>query len=257
MGFWSQRVYLVGGLAPRYLVGAIPPGAAPHVGTTDVDMVIGLALGDETPETYKTLQANLKNSGFDQSQPGYRWTRQVDGATVIIEFMCETDQVGPGQIFSPKGEGTGSRVAAFNVRGAQLVREDFIEVQLEGERLDGGGLSKVTLRVAGLLPYVMLKIFAFQDRHENKDAYDLVFTLLNADGGPEGAGERARTSEVAEHPQVVEALALIEERFQVIGNDGPSAYAQFVAQPGDGEALAQARQQAVATIRRFLRGFRG
>ena len=29
------------------------------VGTTDVDLVIGLALGDETPETYRTLQNNL------------------------------------------------------------------------------------------------------------------------------------------------------------------------------------------------------
>lgn len=41
----------------------------------------------------------------------------------------------------------------------------------------------MTLRVANVLPYTVLKIFSFQDRHENKDAYDLVFTLLNQDAG--------------------------------------------------------------------------
>ncbi|MBE3075382.1 MAG: hypothetical protein IMZ75_10630 [Actinobacteria bacterium] len=50
IGPWSERVYLVGGLAPRYIVGSLPEGARPHVGTTDVDLVIGLALGDESPE---------------------------------------------------------------------------------------------------------------------------------------------------------------------------------------------------------------
>jgi len=48
LGPWRERIYLVGGLAPRYLVGQLPEGVPAHVGTTDVDLVIGLALGDET-----------------------------------------------------------------------------------------------------------------------------------------------------------------------------------------------------------------
>jgi hypothetical protein len=43
LGPWSERIYLAGGLAPRYLVGRLPDGARAHVGTTDVDLVIGLA----------------------------------------------------------------------------------------------------------------------------------------------------------------------------------------------------------------------
>jgi hypothetical protein len=60
LGPWRDRIYLAGGLAPRYLVGELPEGARAHVGTADVDLVIGLALGDETPETYRTLQNNLE-----------------------------------------------------------------------------------------------------------------------------------------------------------------------------------------------------
>lgn len=149
VGPWSERIYLVGRLAPRYLVGQLPPGARAHVGTTDVDLVIGLAL-DEVSETYRTLHNNLKNAGFEQVEPSFRWSRTVDDASVHVEFLCETDQVAPGAIYRPK-EGTGSSIGAFNVRGAQLAKRDYIEHVIEGDRLDDGGRSAVTVRVAGLL----------------------------------------------------------------------------------------------------------
>lgn len=255
LGPWRERIYLAGGLAPRYLIGQLPEGARAHVGTTDVDLVIGLALGDETPETYRTLQNNLEKAHFKQEEPSFRWSRDVEGVTVLVEFLCETDEVEPGHIFRPKGEFTGSKLGAFNVRGAHLVREDFIEVEIEGERLDGGGRSRVTVRVAGLLPYAVLKILAFQDRHENKDAYDLVFTLMNHPGGPRAAGAAAADSPIAQYPQVEEALSLLEERFRDVGQDGPNAYALFLATPDDKEEEARLRQEAVAIAREFLRGF--
>ncbi len=221
-----------------------------------MDLVIGLALGDETPETYRTLQNNLEKAHFEQKEPSFRWARDVDGVTVLVEFLCETDEVEPGRIFRPKGEFTGSRLGAFNVRGAHLVRDDFIQRDIEGERLDRGGQSRVTVRVANVLPYTVLKIFAFQDRHENKDAYDLVFTLLNHEGGPRSAGRAAAASAVAQHPQVIEALGLLGERFRDAGQDGPSAYASFLATPDDEEDKARLRQEAVATVREFLSSFR-
>ena len=257
LGPWRERIYLAGGLAPKYLVGQLPEGVPPHVGTTDVDLVIGLALGDETPETYRTLQNNLEKAHFEQRQPSFRWARAVDGVTVLVEFLCETTEVPAGNIYKPKGESVGTRLGAFNVRGAHLVRDDYIEHAVEGERL-GGGQSRVFVRVANVLPYAVLKVFAFQDRHENKDAYDLVFTLLNFEGGPRGAGRLAASSPVVEHPQVTEVLALVEERFRDANQDGPSSYASFLADPdvGDDEEKGRLRQQAVATVRAFLSGLR-
>jgi hypothetical protein len=256
LGPWRERVYLAGGLAPRYLVGQLPEGAPAHVGTTDVDLIIGLALGDETPETYRTLQNNLERSHFHQREPSFRWAQVVDGVTVFVEFLCETDSVEPGRIYRPKGEYTGSSLGAFNVRGAHLVRDDFIECEIEAERLDGGGQSHVVVRVANVLPYAVLKIFAFQQRHENKDSYDLVFTLLNYKRGPRAAGTEARFSPVADHPQVEEALALLGERFADAEQDGPSAYASFLATLAAAEQRARLRQEALATVRAFLLGFR-
>jgi hypothetical protein len=154
------------------------------------------------------------------------------------------------------GEYTGSRLGAFNVRGAHLVRDDFIEREVEAERLDGGGLSRVIVRVANVLPYTVLKILAFQDRHQNKDAYDLVFTLLNNERGPRAAGRRSSASPIATHRQVDEGLRLLEERFRDSQQDGPNAYALFLAKLGDEEDRARLRQEAVATVREFLGGFR-
>lgn len=254
LGPWRERLYLVGGLAPRYIVGELPVGVAQHIGTTDIDLVIGLALGDDAPETYWNLETNLKRAGF-QSESSFRWTRLVDGRRVQVEFLCETAEVEPGRIFKPRGESLGSGLGAFNVRGARMAAADFTEHAVEGERLDGGGRSTVLVRVCGILTYVVLKILAFQDRHENKDAYDLVFCILNFETGPEEAGAAAAQSRAASHPQVASALQLLSERFAEIGRDGPAAYAAFLDDADDVDAAERHRREAVATVRDFLRGF--
>ncbi len=252
IGPWNQRVYLVGGLAPRYIVGSLPEGARPHIGTTDVDLVIGLAVGDESPETYFTLENNLKKAGFKAEQ-SFQWKRSIEGITVTVEFLCETDKVDPGRIYRPR-EGTGSNLGAFNVRGAQLVTQDFIERTIEAERLDDGGLSAINVRVADILSYTVLKVLAFQDRHENKDAYDLVYCLLNFGDGPEDAGAHARQSIIADNAQVEDALRLLAERFESAEHDGPHAYAAFL-DDGDPGEVARLRQEAVAVVRAFRTAF--
>lgn len=251
IGPWRERVVLVGGLAPLYIVGSLPLGAPPHAGTTDVDLVVALAV-DDASETYETLYRNLKDSGFDSASPSYRWFRLVDGKRVEVEFLCETDRVEAGRIYRPK-EGTGSGFSAFNVRGASLVARDFIEANAVQPRLDDGGISTVTIRVAGLLPYVVLKILAFQDRHGNKDAYDLVYTLMNyPDGGPKGAGRAAAGSMVREDRLVSDALVLLGERFAGPSHDGPSAYSSFLADVDDIDGRARLRNEAVAAVEQFL-----
>jgi hypothetical protein len=118
-------------------------------------------------------------------------------------------------------------------------------------------MSRITVRIANVLPYVVLKILAFQDRHQNKDAYDLIFTLLNHPGGPRATGAGARSSPIANSPQVDEALTLLEERFRDADQDGPAAYAAFLTtEADDDDARARRRQEAVATVRAFVQGFR-
>jgi hypothetical protein len=97
----------------------------------------------------------------------------VDGVQVVIELLGESEEVGPGRSFRPRGQRTGSALSLLNISGAGLIARDYLEVMVEQHRLDGGGWSRVAVRVANVLAYAVLKIQAFQDRHENRDAYDL------------------------------------------------------------------------------------
>lgn len=168
-----------------------------------------------------------------------------------VEFLCETDRVEQGKIFKPK-EGTGSGLGAFKVRGAQLVTQDYDEHEIEADRLDDGGRSRVVVRVAGILSYTVLKILAFQDRHENKDSYDLIYCLLNFGEGPDDAGRVAARSAIRRDPQVRDALELLAERFESADDEGPRAYSSFLADEGDEDAAARFRQEATAVVREFL-----
>lgn len=252
IGPWGDRVVLVGGLAPRYIVGSDPPAASPHIGTTDVDLAITLAVGDSSG-TYATLYTNLTRSGFAAGDHSYQWQRSIDGTKVDVEFICETDQVGPGRIYRLK-QGTGADFAAFNAPCAGLTSQDSFEVTVTAERLDAGGLSTVTLRVAGVLTFTVLKVLAFQDRHHSKDAYDLVYTLNNYENGPKAAGEVAAQSTVCSETSVAVALGLLRERFESPDHDGPVAYANFLADRDDQEHKARLRNEAVAVVRQFLSG---
>lgn len=41
IGPWRTRLFLIGGMTPRYLVGTIPQEMREHIGSTDLDIVVG------------------------------------------------------------------------------------------------------------------------------------------------------------------------------------------------------------------------
>ena len=59
------------------------------------------------------------------------------------------------------------------------------------------------------------------------------------------------------HPQIKDTLKLLEGRFRDTANDGPNAYAAFLAAGNDEEEKARLRQEAVAIVSDFLRGLSG
>lgn len=257
-GFWGRSLYLVGGLVPRYLVGPVSPPTPVHVGSRDVDLAVAFAVEGFDATGYETLERNLREGGFTQApnegDPEFRWRRTVEERDLVLEFLCDTDEVAEGRNFRPKS-GAGSRFQAFNVAGVRLLPADHRLVEVEAERLDGGGLSRVQVRVAGLAPFVTLKIRAFTDRHHDKDAYDLVYTLLNHPDGPAGAGRAIAASAVVSDPLVADALQRVRERFADPRNDGPSSYARFLGSGLGEDAVARLRNEAAEAVRIAMAAF--
>ena len=237
---------------PRYLVGAVAPPTPAHVGSRDVDLAVVFAVDGFDATGYETLERNLRKGGFRQAptqgDPEFRWRRTVDGRDLVLEFLCDTDEVPEGRNFRPRS-GAGSRFQAFNVAGVRLLPADHRLVEIEAERLDEGGLARVPVRIAGLAPFVTLKIRAFVDRHHDKDAYDLVYTLLNYADGPGGAGNAIAASQVIGDALVIDALGRIRERFAAPGHDGPVAYARFLGSGLGADAIARLSNEAVEAVR--------
>ena len=104
-GFWGRRRFLVGGLVPRYLYGPSRAGAQAYVGSRDVDLTVVLMVDYPTPDSYATLERNLLDAGFRQApfaaDPAYRWRKEANAASLILEFIVDTEAVPPGREFAP------------------------------------------------------------------------------------------------------------------------------------------------------------
>ena len=257
MGPWKQAVFLVGGLAPRYLF----PNSA-HAGTTDVDLVVSLDLLAET-EAYNTLEKNLKEMGFERSvEEGrpihWRWRKAItDKITVIVELLCDTEEVGAGKSVRLPEE---KQLSALNIKGVNLATEDFIKVELRAELLDGGGIAPETVRVVGLAAFLVLKARAYGDRGEQKDAYDILYCLKEET--PVEAARKFQTlrAEASDPSLFEDAVRVLQQDFatdeQTEGyrKNGAVSYATFLTDPASSDANANIRRQreAAAVVEAFL-----
>jgi len=67
-GWWGHHLYLVAGLAPRYLTVPPPASRPAHVGTRDVDLGLALAFPVKTRADYESLAQCLQRAGFGQTR---------------------------------------------------------------------------------------------------------------------------------------------------------------------------------------------
>jgi hypothetical protein len=261
IGPWGAQLVLIGGMAPKYLVGDVPADLPPHIGTTDLDVVVGVALETDEEAAYRTLQQNLIETGFSPSrytdsdeEISFRWERRVDQVTVALEFFCPVGDGQHGRLRRNPGAGVGARISAIRTRGAELAAADHVVVRLSGDTLDGGGIREgVEVKVANILPLLALKSFALQERDKDKDAYDIVWTLNAYPDGPRGVAVAARTSPLVGEAAVVEAIDLLRANFKTHEHSGPSKYARFeVGDTVDTDVRDRLRRYALGTVAQFL-----
>jgi len=229
IGPWGDK--LIGGMTPRYLVGTVPQDMSEHIGSTDLDIVVGVTLATEEAEAYRTLQQNLRDAHFGPArnpntgqEETFRWERDVDGVRVLLEFFCPVGVGQAGQLLRNPGQNVGSRISAVRTRGAELAGMDHFEVTLRGELLDEGGIQEgVIARVGNLLPFIVLKAFAIEERNKSKDSYDLVWPLNAYKEGPRSCVEAIARSPVIRHPGVPVAINHLKTNFQTLEHRGPQS----------------------------------
>ncbi len=267
-GTLKDSLRLVGGLVPRYLTPEQPPDVPAHAGTTDVDLVLNIQLLAKG-EAYKTLKAQLKDRGFerapnDEGVPtSWRWRRKTgDNSYVVVDFLRDAGDDFPGGVTEVEGE----KISALAVPHAGIVHDWYEERDVTADLLDGAGVATERVRFADRVSFIILKALAFDQRHENKDAGDLIHVLQYAGDIEETAQQfRARLASKQHDEAIHKAVAALETRFcgtaDVEGHlrDGPISYARFRHGPDpqleDARVLAQ--RTASALVTEFIRQFRG
>lgn len=140
------------------------------------------------------------------------------------------------------------------MRGAELAALDHFVVVLKGDTLDHGGIQEgVEARVANLLPFLVLKSFAIEERDKDKDSYDIVWILNAFAGGSEAAVAAMAKSPVIGRDEVKEAIQYLYKNFQSIDHRGPAQYARFEAIEGTDEERIALRRYAHGTLQEFFR----
>ena len=272
LGPWKDSVFLVGGLAPRYLVTARPPKVPKHAGTGDVDIVVDVGILTTT-EAYSTLEENLKAMNFERAEndkgakQSWRWRAEIeDGTTMILEFLADSPELGGGKVKELPSDGN---VSALNIPHASMVFDHHGTVEITADLLNGKGRATEVVRYADIVTFTCLKAFAFDQRFERKDAHDLIYCIENLEGGVGAAQSAFQAALAGPHADAIrEALTRLAARFRDPNpdesylRDGPVAVASFEDDEADVSAdpdLLNARilrqRHAAEIMADFLRAF--
>lgn len=256
LGDVMEHATVIGGLVPGLLIDAradVPP-SDPHVGTTDVD--IGLALAVLDQDRYRELAHRMRDAGFqpDTNENGnptsQRWVLgSVPRVTVDFLIPTTTTPSDGGRIHHLEPD-----FGAVVTPGLLDATRTRVPIQVVGRTLVGERVTR-TIHVCGPAGFVILKALAFGSRGAPKDAYDLVYVLANHPHGSRHIGAdlvRLRNDEPIEPDVLDDAVATLTSEFREIDSTGPRRTAAFLSAEGD-DAI---RADAVAHVGELLRAYR-
>lgn len=234
LGPWKDSIYLVGGLAARYLT----PTGSSHVGTLDVDVVVDIQLLAGI-EAYRSFEDNLRRSGLApigrNGHPvpsSWRWRyRNEAGDAIVVELLTDDPEKSGGQAQVLPGEGA---IRVANIPHSSIVFDHYQVREVTAELLGGDGIASERVRHADLLGLTCLKALAIEERFERKDAYDLIQCIEHAEGGLDGLSESIRRARASKHGAAVEAAVdalrkhfASDEETEGYEKDGPVAVSKF------------------------------
>ncbi len=222
MGEFKDDMVLIGGWIPSFL---FPESDDPHVGSLDIDLALNFSKIHD--DTYQTILNTFLKRGYiqDKEQP-FKFFRKVEvegtGPVNIEIDLMAGEYGGTGKSHRTQ---TVQDVRARKARGCDLAFDSSITVSLEGE-LPEGGKDKVSFKVAGIVPFLVMKGMAMFERMKEKDAYDIFYCVVHFHGGAE---ELANVFVAhLKNRLVIEGLEKIRSKFISIDHVGPKWVADFL-----------------------------
>jgi hypothetical protein len=222
LGELKEEMVIIGGWTPFFL---LPGSREPHVGSLDIDVALNFS---EIPdEAYQTILKAFLKRGYtqDERQP-FRFFRKVrvegsDPIDVEVDLMAG-EYGGTGKTRRTQKV---QDVRARKARGCDLAFDATVTVTLEGE-LPDGGKDRVSFKVAGIVPFLVMKGMAMYERMKEKDAYDIYYCIEYYPGGT--AKLSAEFTSFKGNKLVLEGLGKIRSKFASVAHVGPTWVADFL-----------------------------
>ncbi|MGJ5813322.1 nucleotidyl transferase AbiEii/AbiGii toxin family protein [Paludibaculum fermentans] len=223
LGSFKGKFAVVGGAVPWLL---LDNEEMPHVGTLDVDLGLDAeALGDGE---YAHLVEALQGKGYAQREGLRRFqlVRQIaatdDGPPidVIVDFLMPRD----AEIVKNKPPLI-DNFAVQKADGAELALHFYQLVAIEGA-MPTGGTNRVEVAVCSIPALLAMKGHALNNRHKQKDAYDIYYCVRNYPGGPDALADDCRP--IRKHASGETGYRYIAEKFRTEDDYGPTCVRQFV-----------------------------
>jgi hypothetical protein len=194
---------------------------------------VGIAIALLDDRQYAEISDRLRQEGFepDSNEKGnatlQRWKWR--DAKVTVDFLLppvEDATIG-GRVLALE-EDFGVLIAP----GLELAFDEREHVTINGHTLKGEAITR-TIPVCGPAAFVVLKAFAFANRGEPKDVFDLIYVVRRWTDGAEAIADRLAVHRERRPEIVAEALSLLARDFASPDHVGPLRAAEFEGVEGD------------------------
>lgn len=246
LGSWfSASIVVVGGWVPDLL---LPEADEPHIGSIDVDLALDAA--KLRGVGYAEIVTSLLGTGrYEQTRDSFKLRARVDlgdcepALVVDVDFLKATERRR-----RRKGKRLMPNFRPLDADGCAAAFLHPQRVTVAGQMISGAA-NRVSVLVASVPDFLVMKAHAMGGRDKPKDAYDLCFCLDHAPGGIEALASdwRGRRDE----PLVTAALGHLREKFATVDSYGPQQVATFYEATTREDRERHARR-AYELVARFL-----
>lgn len=223
---------VVGGWSPGLL---LSNADEPHVGSIDVDLALDAAkLSDGRYAELVTLLLDTKR--YRPGEKDFQLVVEVDLNDGERPVQVQVEFLAPKEVRIKKNKP--KRLAGFRVLQVEAAAEAFrgpVELELAGHNVRGA-TNTVSLRVASLADFLVMKAHAIGGRDKPKDTYDLCYCLEWFPGGIEKLAEdwNQRSAE----RNIAKAVEILRGKFASVDAFGPQQLVEFhAAQENDLQAM--------------------
>ncbi|MBN2025675.1 MAG: hypothetical protein JW854_02770 [Actinobacteria bacterium] len=244
---YLDNIVLIGGNVPPLL---FPDREEDYAGTIDVDLAVDPA--DSGISILQHIIDDLLRAGYEKGNERFRLERAVhlSGEDEPVKIYVDLLTTADTGIDQKKSDFFEMGIAFLEAEGCRLAFDTNEEKTIEGT-LPDGGIFRGRIRIPGTLQLIAMKGLAWEDRKEDKDAYDIYFCLDL--GRDELNALIEQGAQFIKEEQIKRSLQYIGKNFRSPEYPGPVAVARYIS-TADTQESELIKRNASEKVTYFIRG---